>query len=65
MVNLFISRKFTLEKWRKGEFDVGRNDIKRVITVYEIMVGFMMRAHKMAHIMLRNIARDIAKLKCC
>jgi len=26
--------KFTLEKWRKGEFEVSRNDVKRVITVY-------------------------------
>ena len=29
----FAELKFTLDKWRKGEFDVGRNDVKRSITV--------------------------------
>jgi hypothetical protein len=44
-VNLFFSRpyimtsvtfaevKCTLEKWRKGEFAICRNDVKRAITV--------------------------------
>ena len=29
----FAELKFTLEKWRIGELDVNRNDVKRGITV--------------------------------
>ena len=28
-VMTFTELKFGLEKWRKGEFNVGRNDVKR------------------------------------
>ena len=36
MLLYFIVRKlkFTREKWRNGEFDVGRNDVKRGINIY-------------------------------
>ena len=33
-VMTFAKLDFTLEKWGKGEFDVGRNYLNRGITVY-------------------------------
>ena len=32
-VMTFPELKFTVEKWRKGEFDVDRNDVNRDISV--------------------------------
>jgi len=29
----FTELKFAIERWRKGEFDFGRTDVKRSITV--------------------------------
>lgn len=34
----FAEPKFTLEKWHKGEFDVGQNDIKWGIAVLDYPV---------------------------